>query len=199
MTYTTNTRFSKQFILLGLGLLLFAGAFAQTKYSSKNGISIEVNGTSTLHDWEMKSADGSFDANFTQTATGAITAVNGMSFTTNPKALKSGKSAMDNNAYKALKTDKAPSISFIANTSTVTAVDATTYIVKATGKLSIAGAVKDTEISAKCKVNADKTISVTGERKISMKDFSMEPPSFMMGTIKTGNDVTIKFDLKLSK
>jgi len=32
-----------------------------------------------------------------------------------------------------------------------------------------------------------------------MKEYSMAPPTFMMGTIKTGNDVTLKFDLKLNK
>jgi len=32
-----------------------------------------------------------------------------------------------------------------------------------------------------------------------MKDFNVVPPSFMLGTIKTGNDITLKFDLNLSK
>jgi hypothetical protein len=35
-------------------------------------------------------------------------------------------------------------------------------------------------------------------QKVSMKDFAMEPPSFMMGAIKTGNEVTLKFDFKLT-
>jgi hypothetical protein len=185
--------------LLALVLMFTLGAFAQVKYSSKNGLNLVVSGTSTLHDWDMKSSQGSFDATFTFNAAGAVTGITGLSFTTPTSALKSEKDAMDKNAYKALKTDKNPNISFTAASATVTAANATDFTVKAVGKLTIAGATLDAEIVANGKVNADKTITVTGAKKISMKEFGMTPPSFMMGTIKTGNDVTLKFDLKLTK
>lgn len=196
---TSKTNFTKYLLFVGLGLMLFVNAFAQVKYSSKNSLSLVVSGTSTLHDWDMKSADGVFEGTFTLNATGAITAVSGISFTTSAQALKSGHGAMDKNAYKALKVDKNPTISFQAASGTVSAVDATNFVVKSIGKLTIAGATKEVEISATCKVNGDKTITVMGSKKIAMKEYSMEPPSFMMGTIKTGNDVTLKFDLKLTK
>ena len=193
----TKSNFEK-LILLGLSLILFIGAFAQTKYSSKT-LSLVVSGTSTLHDWDMKSSAGTFEANFTLNAAGAITAVSGLSFSTKSESLKSGHEAMDKNAYKALKSDKNPNITFVSNTATITNLDATDFTVKSTGKLTIAGATLDVEIVATCKVNADKSITIMGSKKISMKEFSMAPPTFMMGTIKTGNDVTLKFDLKLNK
>jgi polyisoprenoid-binding protein YceI len=198
MNNTLKINFKKQSILLGLFLVIFAGAFAQVKYSAK-AISLVVSGTSTLHDWDMKSADGSFEGTFTFSAANAITAVTGISFTTNSTALKSGHGAMDKNAYKALKTDKVTAITFQAATATVSVVDASNYLVKAVGKLTIAGSTQNAEISATCKVNPDKSLSVMGSKKLSMKEFGMEPPTFMMGTIKTGNDVTLKFDLKLNK
>jgi hypothetical protein len=37
---------------------------------------------------------------------------------------------------------------------------------------------------ADCKVNADKTITVTGTRNIGMKNYGVKPPSFMMGAVK---------------
>lgn len=195
-THTKNN--FKRLSLLGLSLILFIGAFAQVKYSSKS-LSLTVSGTSTLHDWDMKSSTGTFEGNFTLNAAGAITAVNGLNFSTKAESLKSGHDAMDKNAYKALKSDKAATITFTSNTATVTNLDATDYSVKSTGKLTIAGTTLDAEIVATCKVNADKTITVMGSKKISMKEFGMAPPTFMMGTIKTGNDVTLKFDLKLNK
>lgn len=195
-TYTKNS--FKKIILLGFSLILFIGAFAQVKYSSKN-LSLIVSGTSTLHDWDMKSSTGNFEANFTLNAAGAITAVSGLNFSTKAESLKSGHDAMDKNAYKALKSEKAPIITFTSNAATITSLDATDYSVKSIGKLTIAGATLDAEIVATCKVNADKSITVMGSKKISMKDFNMAPPTFMMGTIKTGNDVTLKFDLKLNK
>lgn len=188
----------KKISILSAFLLLIVGAFAQTKYSSKS-MSLIVSGTSTLHDWDMKSAIGTFEANFTMNAAGAITAVNALSFSTKAEGLKSGHDAMDKNAYKALKSDKAPTITYTSNTATIVNLDASDFSVKSSGKLTIAGTSLDVEIDATCKVNADKSITVMGSKKISMKEFGMVAPTFMMGTIKTGNDVVLKFDLKLTK
>lgn len=189
----------KKIFALGLGLILFMGAFAQVKYSNKNSASLTVSGTSTLHDWDMKTAQGNCEATLTLNAAGALTALNGLSFSTNATELKSGKGAMDKNAYKALKTDKNPTITYVAATSTVSLISGTDYLVKTVGKLTIAGTTLDAEVTATCKVHPDKTVSVMGSKKLSMKEFGMVPPSFMMGTIKTGNEVTLKFDFTLSK
>lgn len=189
----------KKIFALGLGLILFMGAFAQVKYTNKNSASLTVSGTSTLHDWDMKSAQGNCEATITLNAAGALTALNGLSFSTNTAELKSGKGAMDKNAYKALKTDKNPTITYVAATSTVSLISGTDYLVKTVGKLTIAGTTLDAEVTANCKVHPDKTVTVMGSKKLSMKEFGMVPPSFMMGTIKTGNDVTLKFDFTLSK
>lgn len=189
----------KKIFALGLSLILFMGAFAQVKYSNKNSASLTVSGTSTLHDWDMKSAQGNCEATITLNAAGALTALNGLSFSTNTAELKSGKGAMDKNAYKALKTDKNPTITYVAATSTVSLISGTDYLVKTVGKLTIAGTTLDAEVIANCKVHPDKTVTVMGSKKLSMKEFGMVPPSFMMGTIKTGNDVTLKFDFTLSK
>jgi hypothetical protein len=197
MKNSTN-KFLKTALLTSV-LLITLGAFAQVKYSSKNGLNLVVSGTSTLHNWDMKSSQGSFDATVTFNSAGAVTGISGLSFTTPVTSLKSDKEAMDKNAYKALKTDKNPNINFTAANTTVTAVSATDFTVKALGKLTIAGAPVDAEIVATGKINADKSIAISGIKKISMKEFGMTPPSVMMGTIKTGNEVTLKFDLKLSK
>ena len=189
----------KKIALLGYGLFIFSGAFAQVKYTCKNNLSLTLSGTSTLHDWDMKSSQGTFKGVFTLNSEGAITAVTGLSFTTTAQSLKSGHDEMDKNAYKALKTEKAATISFVGGSTTITNLDATDFVVKSNGKLTIAGTTLDAEITATCIVKIDKSISVMGSKKISMKDFAMAPPTFMMGTIKTGNDVTLKFDLNLSK
>lgn len=32
-----------------------------------------------------------------------------------------------------------------------------------------------------------------------MKEFKVDPPSFMFGSVKTGKDIVVKFDLTLTK
>lgn len=196
---TLNKSHFHKLIILASSLFLFLSAFSQVKYSAKKTISLTLSGTSTLHDWDMKSNLATFEANFTINGSNAITMVNGLSFSTKAENLKSGHDAMDKNAYVALKSDKSPILTYTSNKSTITKLDATTYSVKTTGKLTIAGTTLDEEIDATCKVNSDKSITVMGSKKISMKDFGMSAPTFMMGTVQTGNDVVLKFDMKLTK
>ncbi|MBS1603394.1 MAG: YceI family protein, partial [Bacteroidetes bacterium] len=106
---------------------------------------------------------------------------------------------MDNNAYKALKTDKNPAITYTLTSATIAPGTNGTSTVKCSGNLSIAGTTKEEEIVATCKPNADNTLIVTGSRKISMPDFSIVPPTFMLGTIKTGSDVVISFTMILKR
>lgn len=191
--------FSRKMMLAFATTIICFVAGAQVRYSAKDNLNLVVSGTSTLHDWDMKSAKGDCVAVFAANAAGALTGITSLQFSTPAESLKSEHSAMDKNAYKALKTDKAAVISFAAAAGTVTGSEAAGYQVKCTGKLTIAGTTRDEEVVAFCKVNADKSITVTGSTKIAMKDYGMTPPSFMMGTIKTGNDVVLKFNLTLKK
>jgi len=111
------------------------------------------------------------------------------------ETLKSEHKGMDKNAYKALKTAEHNTISYILSSATVDANGS----IECQGKLSIAGTTLDADLTATGQVNADKSISVKGSKKISMAAFNMKPPSFMLGTVKTGNDVTVQFNLTLRK
>jgi len=189
----------KQSVFLGIIFLTLSGLSsvkAQVKYHAKDDAALAINGTSTLHDWEMKSSKADCEATFTIGKDGNLAGLTSLTFTTPAQALKSEHSGMDKNAYKALKTDKYANITYTFTSATVNA-DGT---VKCVGKLTIAGATVDTDLSAICKLSADKnSITVTGSKKISMKDYKIDPPTFMMGTIKTGNDITLKFALTLKK
>jgi hypothetical protein len=185
----------KKLVFVLVAQLMITVTMAQVKYHAKDDLNLVISGTSTLHDWTMKTAKGECDAIFVTNAGGQLTGLTSLSFITPAESLKSEHSGMDKNAYKALKTDKAATITFTQTSSIVTA-DGT---VKSIGRLTIAGATIITDIVAVTKVNADKSISVKGSKKISMKDFKIDPPTFMMGTIKTGNDIVLKFDLTLRK
>jgi polyisoprenoid-binding protein YceI len=172
------------------------GLLNDIKYRSQN-LSIVISGTSTLHDWDMKSSKGIADANFALTGD-KLTDVNGLNFTMPAESLKSEHEMMDKNAYKALKTDKSKSISFVETSATVTPVDATTYQLKIIGNLTIAGTTKVTDLVATAKFNpADKSFTVSGSKKFKMSEYGVKPPTVMMGTIKTGDPITVTFNTKI--
>jgi hypothetical protein len=184
-------------LLSALLLLRALAAPAQVNYTGSN-VNLVVSGTSTLHNWDMRSANGECKASFAISGT-TLTSLSAMSFSTAAVALKSEHSSMDDNAYKALKTGRNPAISYIMTSAVIAPGPAGTYTVTCQGKLTIAGTTRDQELIADIKTNTDNTLAVTGTRIISMKDFNMQPPTFMMGTIKTGNDITLTFNLTLKR
>jgi hypothetical protein len=105
---------------------------------------------------------------------------------------------MDDNTYKALNSKNNKTINYVLSSATVTQSDAVTYQIRTIGKLTIAGATKETDVNAVAKYNAaDKSFTITGSKKIRMTDFGVKPPTMMLGTIKTGNDITVSFATKI--
>jgi len=184
-------------ILLSYQLLSLMSS-AQVRYTGSS-VDLVVSGTSTLHDWTMKSVKADCNALFLLNPSGSIAGVQTMTFSTPAIGLKSDHTGMDNNAYKALKTDKNPTITYTLTSATVSPAANGTSTVKCSGSLSIAGTTKQEEILATCKTNPDNTIAVTGTQKINMPEFSIVPPTFMLGTIKTGSDVVITFTMLLKR
>ena len=188
-------------IKIKAGLLFIAfvqlavASVAQVKYYAKDDLQIVVSGTSTMHDWDMKTSKGESSATVTLDASGRLSGLTALNFTVPAETLKSNHKGMDKNAYKALKTSDHTTISYTLSSATIGA-DGN---IQCLGKLSIAGTTLDADLAATGKVNADKSISVKGSKKISMKEFNMKPPSFMLGTVTTGNDVTVQFNLTLRK
>lgn len=176
-----------------------AYTFGQIKYETVKSVNFTVNGTSTLHDWEMKGSGGKCSAILDFDSPGKLSGLKDVSFSFPAKLLKSGKDAMDGNAYKALKTDKHPNITGSFSNAKATTTDNINYKIIATIKLQIAGFTKDVPVSADGKLNKDGSLTIKGEKKIDMKEFKVDPPSFMFGSVKTGKDIVVKFDLILTK
>jgi len=172
-------------------------AHGQTKYQSVGGVKLIIEGTSNIHDWDMKSDKGYCSSLFDITKEGALNGVSFINFTVPAESLKSEHSGMDKNTYKALNTAKYSNISFTASSVTVKPVGTVGYILTAKGRLTISGVTKDVVLTANGTMNADKSISYTGAYKIKMTDYNVEPPSLMLGAIKTGEFVNVKFDLLL--
>ena len=172
---------------------------SQVRYVTKDNFKLVVSGTSTMHDWDMKTSTGNCDAIINVDGSGKLIGISKMNFKTQCKSLVSGKGSMDKNAYKALKADKIPEITAVLSSAEISTNDGKIYTAKCKIKLTIAGFTQETSLNGQIKDNGNNTITVTGEKKISMKEFEMDPPSFMLGAVKTGNDVILKFDITLVK
>jgi len=187
--------------IIGVGFLAIAGlhagtAVAQQEYTS-SATTVIVKGTSTLHDWDMTSSSGKTRATFS-VANGEIKGISALSFTVGAETLKSSRSGLDRNAYRALDTKNHKSISYKMTSGTVTKSGGS-YTVKAKGTLTVAGSSKPLDITATATMEADGSIAVNGETKFAMTAYGVKPPTVMMGTIKTGDEITISYGAKLTK
>ena len=180
-------------IVLSIITCAFFQVQAQTTFKQSDYSYITVAGTSTLHEWTMTSFEATIEAGFEIDAAGVPSQLKSLSVSVPIESLKSAHKAMNKNAYSALKTDKNKAISF-----TLASTMVQKNIFSCVGKLSIAGVTKSISIDATCDAKPSKTLNCTGKKAIKMSDFQVEAPSFMFGTVKTGDAITISFNIELS-
>lgn len=100
---------------------------------------------------------------------------------------------MDKNAYSTLNTDTHKSIKF----SMVSATIVNTKI-QCEGDLTVSGVTKRITFEATYKVLANQSILCSGTEKIKMRDYEIEAPTFMFGTVTTGDEITLSFNVNLA-
>ncbi|WP_047247355.1 YceI family protein [Maribacter thermophilus] len=190
MTANKNT-YRTTFGLLIFLLIISNIALAQEFDLKNNTSSLTVLGTSSLHDWEIDAEEQNGKIVFSDLEAAEI---GQLQVTVVAESLKSGKSGMDKNTYKALKTSKYKDISFVLAEVTKTSDKGNgNYAVSVIGDLTIAGVKKRIPLQFSLKISGDK-ITLTGETSFNMTDYNIEPPKALLGTITTGDEVTIKFN-----
>jgi polyisoprenoid-binding protein YceI len=146
--------------------------------------SMSIKGTSTLHDWE------SVVETFSAVARVKEDVIENASFKAEVKSIKSGTSAMDANTYKAMNEPEHPSISFKATGP----IRQSGSALRIKGELTIAGVTKPIEFTATGERWSEESLTVKGSYKLKMSDYGIDPPKAMLGTIRTGDEVTIDFE-----
>lgn len=175
------------FLALGALLVSFTLQAQQKLVLQTNSQEFAVKGTSTLHDWHMTSSEAQGFVMLND-AESSAPKFSGAEIMLAAETLKSGKKGMDKNAYKALNTEEHPGIKFILNNCEM----ASATNGKASGKLTIAGFTLDVTFDIEVQ-QAGNAYTVKGSTDFRLTDFQIEPPTALMGTIKTGDDVTIEF------
>jgi hypothetical protein len=180
--------------LLTLAVVLLATiGNGQDRYAQNGNSTISISGTSTLHAWTMSSKEAVYDAVFETNDKKEPVKLISLLLTLPAESLKSGKSAMDKNAYNALKTDAHKQITFQLTSARIEG-----NTIRCNGKLKIAGVTKQVELEASYTTLPGGKIQCKGSKAIVMTDYGVEPPSFMFGSVTTGNEITVTFDVVLS-
>lgn len=184
-------------IILAVFFLNFSESIvsAQSRLVLQPGSTITVSGTSNVHDWEMTTTSPSSFAEFKMQPDGKPETLQSLNFKLKKNSLKSDKSGLDKRALEALRASKNPEISFQSVAPAQVKQNGEKMLITTRGNLSIAGVTKVVDVNAECTNGNGSTLVCKGETKLKMTDFDVTPPTMMLGTLKTGDEVTISYTI----
>ncbi len=168
-----------------------------------------LEGTSTLHPFESRSSDvaielrrdpGAKDPADVAGLIGLIRAsgVRGVAVRVPVATLRSEKSGLDKNLRKAMKAEKYPDVRFaLTQYAPATPASATdTIAIDAKGTLTITDHEHPIALSARA-YPAAQGVWLEGSESLLMSEYGIPPPTLMLGAIRVGDRITVKYRLLL--
>lgn len=211
-----NDMKTRTFITPTLALLLLAGFSVQaadqmTKYYAKSGSKMRIEGTSTIHDWQV---EGTLIGGYLEVSSnfpsepgqdvkpGKVEAhaepfIMVRSLKSVEKDGKPYSDRMDEVMYEHLKAKENPKIAFHLTELTLkepAKSNDTPYVFEAKGQLAVSGVTNDVTMPVTILPLGDKKLKVSGKTTLKMTDFKVEPPNPLGLGIKTGDEIKIIFD-----
>lgn len=192
----TNNMTIKQLSIPILLVLLtfssFTGSIIEAqslKLNAKN-FSMTIFGTTNVHNFQSKVTQASGEL-----VLNSSNHVQSLEVQIPVKSIKSNEKIMDNKTYEAFNATKNPTIFFKmleTNSLQVTGDDINVTI---SGNLTIAGVTKKVILKSIGKIIKAGVYEFKGSFALKMTDFSMKPPTAMLGIMKVGDAIILKYDV----
>jgi polyisoprenoid-binding protein YceI len=171
---------------------------AQTSFTLKSA-KASVEGTSSLHEWTSDIGHLDFKGSFLLDGD-KIKEIRSAEMKILVEGIKSTKGKiMDEKTYEAFNYKTNPYITFKFISAKIISDATNENVIEAVGTLTMAGVIKSITINTKGKTLANGDIQLSATKKIKMTEYRMEPPTAVFGTIKVGDEVTVIFDLILTR
>lgn len=154
---------------------------------------VVVSGTSNLHDWEMQVED--FRCNLEVSTQNPSFKIQAVSFSGTSGSIKSHSSIMDRKTYDAMQADQYPEIRFENLTPEDIPLNSKSFKGAISGDLFLAGKNSTISVPFSGEIISDEEIRITGSKRLNMSDYDIDPPTALLGTLKTGDEVTVSFNL----
>lgn len=179
-------------ILWAIVITLSLQLHAQRRYSIARA-TFEVAGTSNIHDWTMRSTEGTGSAILTVTDS-KLTDIKNLTITLLAESIKSSKTSMDDVAYESLDTKTHKNIRYALKSAEK--LNETTWML--IGTYTIAGVSKDYKTQIRITTNDNGALTLQGSNRMTFADFEMTPPTAALGVVKAGKELTVLFNITLT-
>jgi polyisoprenoid-binding protein YceI len=155
---------------------------------------LTISGTSTMHDYALVTTT----LNVVSTAADAGSlldagALQSFALQIPVNSFTTDKDGLKKKMLETIKGDKHPFITFELDDYAAAA-----GVVRAKGTLTVAGVAQPVDLELQVTETAD-GVQVKGTRALSMKAFGIKAPTMFMGMLKTNDQVTITFELQLTR
>ncbi len=159
--------------------------------------SITIKGTSSLHDWEEKVEKFNVNLNLTFREK-EISGIDMVNLTCETVSITSENSIMTHKTHNALQVEKYPEIIFkLVSVDHLTSQNGN-FSGTLVGDIVLAGVTKRIKLTF-AGTHAGNKVTIKGSKELNMNDFKIKPPTAMMGTLKTGEQITVSFQLNFQK
>ncbi len=185
-------------LVLGLITISTTSWMGVMRFSNRSH-QMTIAGTSNLHDWTTNVQEISLIAEM-ELVNGYVSTVGTVTMSAKVNSIKSDKgSVMDGKTREALKGDKNPNITYRLRQVEIAQLKDKISKLSTEGTLNIAGVTKPVKMDVFARQLPNGEVEVWGAHALSMKDYGMQAPTALMGTIKTGDLVTINYSVILKK
>jgi polyisoprenoid-binding protein YceI len=195
-----------RYTLMASALLSLTAPLASAQSNSavrlqlEPGSEITLEGTSTLHAFHCKTnklnAYVDVDPGYATDLTKVARPIVSVQVNIVVKTLTCGNTTMDNNMYATLKANENQIIKYRLSGYDIVDGSATGFAANTKGTLTIAGKEKAIDFRVNASRLAEGKATAEGEESLLLTDFGIQPPSFMFGRLKVGNEIKVKFNLK---
>lgn len=181
---------TKLTLLLIISCMLGSGSLlnAQILKVNPKSFTMSILGTTNVHDFETKvtQASGEVVLNGEKELQSLVLEIP-------VKSIKSGERLMDTKTYEAFNAEKNPNITFKLVDVNSLQINGNDVNVNLTGNLTMAGVTRKISFKSAGKNIKNGVYEFKGSVNLKMTDFSMKPPTAMMGMMKVGDAITLKY------
>lgn len=193
-----NAIFRRSILIAFASVAVISQAISQPAYQiNKSKSKLTISGTSSLHDWTMEADDFSCNV-LLDVSNMEVKDLKNISFSLQVENIKSESNIMDKKAHDALKENKSPVITFRQQALESLNSNNGQVSGRISGSLTVAGRTKQVSLSFTGKVLENNTLSVTGKLPVKMTDFGIDPPTALLGTLKTDDAVTLEYSFEFN-
>jgi polyisoprenoid-binding protein YceI len=186
-----KNQFSKTLMMLLFSFILVSGVLqAQSLKINSKASTMTIYGTTNVHDFKtnVQQIQGEVTVN-------SAKKIQSLNVEIPVRSIKSGEKLMDNKTYEAFKDTKYPTISFSVIDVSSLQINGDNINVIVNGNLTVAGVTKKISFKSTGKNSKPGVYTFKGSVPLKMTDFNMKPPTAMLGVMKVGDAITLKYDV----